>query len=185
MRQLLYCQRKGLSATEDGITCQQHDGPGELCVALRLEVPGLQVQIIVLPRTNLRLPMEGHSFAIAKPIDDRDCGAVLSAGIVPDVDDDPVQFLEVSRNLVQSGSQLPFLDACQLEDADVAERAGPAVMQHPRPGLGRPSETIGGKRLRRRLEELLDLWLAEFLPEFGLAFRIEVSLLPVLACFCP
>ena len=42
MRQLLYRQRKGLSAAENRITGQEYGWPGELGVTLRFDVPGLQ-----------------------------------------------------------------------------------------------------------------------------------------------
>src|SRR2546428_10314648 len=100
MRQLLYRQRKGLSTAENRITGQEHDRPGELYVTLRFEVPGLQGGKVVFAWANLRLPVEGYSLAVAKPIDDRDRSTIVSAGAVTDIDDEAVQILEVTGNLV-------------------------------------------------------------------------------------
>src|SRR5688572_21223097 len=105
MRQLLYRQRKGLSTAENRITGQEHDRPGELCVALRFEVPGLQGRKVILAWASLGLPVEGYSLAVAKPIDDLDRGTVVAARAVTDIDDEAVQILEVAGNLVQSRGQ--------------------------------------------------------------------------------
>src|SRR6202022_2557815 len=179
MRQLPYRQCKRLATAENRVTGQEHDWPGELCVTLRFDVPGLQGCKVIVAWANLRLPVEGDSLAVAKPIDDRDCSTIVSAGVVTDIDDDAVQILEVAGNLVQRGSQSPLSNAFQLEDPQVSKFPRPAVVQHPGRGLLRLSETIGDKSLLRRLEELLDLPVREFLPESGLALRSEVSFLPI------
>jgi len=121
MRQLLYRQRKGLSTAENRITGQEYNRPGELCVTFRFDVPGLQACKVIFARANLCGPVEGDSPAIAKPIDDGDCSTIVTAGVVADVDDDAVQVLEVSGNLVQRGSQTPLFNAFQLEDPDVTK----------------------------------------------------------------
>ena len=121
MRQLLYRQRKGLSTAENRITGQEYGWPGELCVTLRFDVPGLPACKVIFAWANLCLPAEGDSLAVAKPIDDRDCSTIVTAGVVADIDDDAVQVLEVTGNLVQSGSQTPLFNAFQLEDPDVTK----------------------------------------------------------------
>src|SRR4029079_4029462 len=83
---------------------------------------------------NLRLPAEGNSFAVAKAIDNRDCGAVVAAGVVPNIDDHTLQSIEVTSNAVQSGGHPALSNALQLEDANVTERPRPAIVEHP--GLG-------------------------------------------------
>ena len=47
----------------------------------------------------------------------------------------PFKVLEVAGDLVQSGCQLPLLDALQLKDPNVAKGLGPAIAKHPGPGL--------------------------------------------------
>ena len=121
MRQLSYRQRKGLSTAENRITGQEYDWSGELCVTLRFDVPCLQVCKVIFAWANLCLPVEGDSLAVAKPIDDRDCSTILAAGVVTDIDDAAVQVLEVTANLVQSGSQTPLFNALQLEHPDVTK----------------------------------------------------------------
>src|SRR5271163_1441965 len=121
MRQLLNRQRKSLSTAENRITAQEYDWPGELCVTLRFDVPGLQACKVIFARANLCLPAEGDSLAVAKPIDDRDCRTIVTAGVVTDIDDDAVQVLEVIGNLVQSGGQTPLFNAFQLKDPDVTK----------------------------------------------------------------
>jgi hypothetical protein len=167
MRQLLYRQREGLAAAENGIGGQEHDRPGELRVALRFEIPGFHGREVILAGADLRPPVEGNAPAVAKPIDNCDRDAVLAAGIVADIDDEAVQILEVTANLVQSRSQLPLLDVFQLKDAHVAEFRRPAIVKHPGLGLHRPAETIGEESLLGGLEELLDLLLREFRGESG------------------
>ena len=108
MRQLLYRQRKGLTTTENRITGQEYDWPGELCVTLRFDVPGLEACKIIFAWANLCAPVEGDSLAVAKPIDDRDCSTIVTAGVVADIDDDAVRVLEVTGNLVQCRSQTPL-----------------------------------------------------------------------------
>src|ERR1700730_17293436 len=93
VRQLPYAQRKDLSAAENSITGQERDWPGELCATLRFDVPGLQGCKVIFAWADLRLPVEGDALAVAKPIDDRDCGTVVSAGVVADIDDDAGQAL--------------------------------------------------------------------------------------------
>jgi len=56
-------------------------------------------------------------------------------------------------------------------------------VKHPRLGLRRLPETIGDQSLPGRLEELLDLWLCEFLPESRRFLRVEVSSLLILTYF--
>jgi hypothetical protein len=46
-------------------------GPGELCVTLWLEIPGLQRREVIIARANLRLPIERDLLAVAESIDDR------------------------------------------------------------------------------------------------------------------
>src|ERR1700738_1058579 len=121
MRQLLYRQRKGLPTAENRITGQEYDWPGELCVTLRFDVPGLLPCKVIFAWANLFLPVEGDSLAVAKPIDDGDCSTIVTAGVVTDIDDDAVQVLEVTGNLVQSGSQTGLFNAFQLEDPDVTK----------------------------------------------------------------
>src|SRR5258708_6801610 len=179
IRQLPYSQREDLTAAEDGITGQQRDWSGELRVALRFDVPGFQGCKVIFAWADLRPPVEGYSLAVAKPVDDRDGSTVVSPGVVADIDDDAVQALEVTGNLVQSGRQSPLFDTFQLEDPNVAECPGPAIMKHPGLRLCRPPETIGDKRVLGRLEELLYLPSGELLPESGLGLRVEVPFLPV------
>src|ERR1700730_6995625 len=183
MRQLLYRQHKGLPTAENRITGQKHDWPGELYVTLRFEVPGLQGCKVIVAWANLRLPVKGNSLAVAKPIDDRDCKTILSAGVVTDVDDEAVQVLEVTANLVQSGSQSLLFDAFQLEDPKVTKCPRPTIVKHPGLGLFRPPETIGDKSLLGRFEELLDLSVREFPMEPGLFLRGEVSPPAIPPCF--
>jgi hypothetical protein len=121
MRQLLYRQRKDLSAAENRITGQEYDWPGELCVTLRFDVPGLPACKGIFAGANLCLPVERDSLAVAKPIDDRDCSTIVTAGVVTDIDDDAVRVLEVTDNPVQSRSQTPLFYAFQLEDPDVTK----------------------------------------------------------------
>jgi hypothetical protein len=92
-----------------------------LCVTLRFDVPGLQACKVIFTWANLCLPAEGDSLAVAKPIDDRDCSTIVTAGVVADIDDDAVQVLEITGNLVQSGSQTPLFNAFQLEDPNVTK----------------------------------------------------------------
>ena len=73
VRQLPDCKGKGLAAAKNRITGQEYDRPGELCLTLRFEIPGLQACIVMLAGADLCLPVEGDSLAVAKPIDDRDC----------------------------------------------------------------------------------------------------------------
>jgi hypothetical protein len=183
IRQLPYGQRKGLSTAENGITGQEYDRPGELCVTLRFDVPALQACIVIFAGPNLFLPVEGDSLAIAKPVDDGDCSTIVPAGVVTDIDNHAVQVMEVTGNLVQTGSQTPVLNAFQLDDPDVTKCPRSAIVKHPGLGLCGPPETIGDKRLRGRFEELLDLSAREFLPKSGFSFRVEVSLPPTPTCF--
>src|SRR5439155_12270480 len=80
VRQLPDRQRKDLSAAENRVAGQQRDRPGESCVALRLDVPGLPGCIVILAWTDLRRPVEGYPLAVAKPVDDRDDSTVVAAG---------------------------------------------------------------------------------------------------------
>src|SRR4029453_7180795 len=114
---------------------------------------------------DLCLPVEGDPLAITKPIDDRDCSAVVAAGAVTDIDDEAVQTIEVCGNRIQSGFQMPLLDAFQLENPDVANGTRTAIVKHPGLALFRPTEGIVDQSLVRRFEELLDLSLRELLPE--------------------
>ena len=90
MRQLFYRQRKGLSAAENRITGQECDWPGELCVTLRFDVPGLPACKRIFAGANLCLPVERNSLAVAKPIDDRGCSTIVTTGGVTDIDNDAV-----------------------------------------------------------------------------------------------
>src|SRR5262245_21594663 len=121
MRPLLERQRKDLAAAEYRIAGQQCDRPGELGVTLRFDVPGLQSCVIIVAWTNLRLPVERDTFAVTEPVDDRDGGTVVSAGIVADIDDDAVELAEVISDFVQGGNQFSFFDPFQLENPDVTE----------------------------------------------------------------
>lgn len=56
-------------------------------------------------------------------------------------------------------------------------------MKDPRLGLFWLPETIGGKSLPGHFEELLDLPVCEFLTEFRLRFRVEVSFFLISTCF--
>jgi hypothetical protein len=183
MRQLLYRKCEGLSAAKNGITSQEHDWPGELHVTLRFEVPSLEGRKVIFAWANLRLPVKGDSFAVAKAIDDRDRNTILPAGVVANINDNPFQVPEVTGNLVKSSSQSPLTNAFQLEDPNVAEFLRPAVAKHPGLSRSRPPETIVDKSLFGRFEELLNLAGREFLPESGLFFRVEVSFLPMRTCF--
>jgi hypothetical protein len=137
-----------------------------LGVTLRLDVPSPQGAKVILAWANLRLPVEGDSFAVAKTIDDRDCSAVVPAGVVTNIDDDAVQVAKVTSNCVQSGSQTPLFNAFQLEDANVTECPRPAIVKYPGLGRCRLAETVGDKRLLGCFEELFDFSIREFLPEF-------------------
>lgn len=114
MRQLPYRQREYLSPAEYRITGQEHDWLGELCVTLRFDMPGLSVGKILFARASFCLPVEGDPLAVAKPIDDRDRNTIITAGEVPDIDDDAAQVLEVTGNLVKRGGQAPLFNAFQF-----------------------------------------------------------------------
>src|SRR5687767_976035 len=101
MRKLLQPQGKDLRAAENRITCQKYGGSSEPGATLRLDVPGFSVRKIILPRTNFRLPVKGGSLTVAKAIDYRDRSAVVPARIVTNIDDDPVQVIEVTSDRVQ------------------------------------------------------------------------------------
>src|SRR6516165_2695916 len=143
MRQLPYRQRKGLSPAENGITGQEHDRPGELSFTLRLEVPRPQGCKVVVARADFRPCTEGDALAVAKPVDDRDRNTIVPAGAVTDIYDKAVNILEVTADLVQRGDQFLLFDVLQLEDPHVTECPRSAVVKHPCPGLGGPTETIG------------------------------------------
>ena len=100
MRQLLYRQRKGLPTAENRIACQEHDWSDELGVTLWFDVPRLQWRKVIFTWANLRFPVEGHSPAVAKPIDDRDCSTIVSARAVTDIDDEALKVVEVMGNRV-------------------------------------------------------------------------------------
>src|SRR5262245_55158157 len=121
IRQLLERQRKDLAAAEYRITGQQYDRPGELGITLRFDVPGPQFCKIIVAWTDLRLPMERDTFAVTEPIDDRNCGTVVAARIVADIDHDAVELVKVISDLVQGSNQFSFLDPFQLENPDVTE----------------------------------------------------------------
>ena len=174
MRQLLYRQGKDLCATENGITGQEYGRSGELCVTLRLDVPGLQGSKVIFAWANLRLPVKGDSFAVAKPIDDRDCGAVVPAGVVTNIDDYSVQVIEVTSDCPERQST-PLFNAFELEDPDVTECSRPAIVKYPGLSLCRLAEAIGDKSLLGCFEELLDLSVREFLPESRFFLWVEVS----------
>ena len=90
IRKLLYCEREGLAAAENRIAGQKHDWPGELCFALRFDVPSPQRFERIFAWANLRLPVEGYTATITKSIDDRDRSAVVSTGAITYVDDKAV-----------------------------------------------------------------------------------------------
>src|SRR5262245_56934204 len=183
MRQLPYRQRKGLSPAENGITGQEHDRPGELSFTLRFEITRPQGCKVVIAWADFCPPTEGDALAVTKPVDDRDRSTIVPAGAVTDIDDEAVNTLEVTADLVQSGDQFPLFDVLQLEDPHVTQCPRSAVVKHPCLGLGGPPETIGDESFPRRLEELLDLPGREFLAEFGLFLCGEESLLSIPARF--
>jgi hypothetical protein len=182
MRQLFYGQREGLSAAENRIAGQQHDWPRELHVTLWLKVPGLQGRKVIVTWANLCLPVEGHSLAVAKPIDDHDRNIIFSAGAVTDVDDEAVQIFKVTGNLIESGSQFALLDVFQLENANVTECPRPAVEKHPGLSFSGPPESVGDKSLVNRPEELLDLPVCELPRESGLFLCRKIAFPSVFAC---
>src|SRR6185436_2525505 len=183
MRELLYRQCKCLPAAEHRITGQEHDWAGELNFSLRVEVPGLQARKVIFAWANLCLPVEGDPLAVTKPIDDRDCSPIVSAGVVTDIDDNSFQLPEVTGNLVKSGGPFPLTDAFQFENSDVAEFPRPAVAKHPGFGLRRLPEPIGNESLLGGFEELPDLLVREFPSESWLSLRVEISFLPMPLCF--
>src|SRR5215471_12069866 len=131
MRQLPYRQRKGLSPAENGITGQEHDWPGELSFTLRFEVPRPQGCKVVVARADFCPPTEGDALAVAKPVDDRDRNTIVPTGAVADIDDEAVDILEVTADLVQSGDQFPLFNVLQLKDPHVTECPSSAVVKHP------------------------------------------------------
>lgn len=175
MGQLLYRQSKGLSTAKNRITGQEHDRPGKLYVTLRFEVPGFQGRKVILAWTNLRLPVEGNAFMIAKAIDDGNRNAVLPAGVITNIDDDTFQGSEITSNLVKSDSQTSLFNPLQLKDANIAKFVGPAVVKHPSIGLSGLTEPMADKSLLGRLEKLLDLSLCKFFVESGLFLWVEIS----------
>jgi hypothetical protein len=146
---------------------------------LRFEIPGLQTCIVLLAGADLCPPAERNPLAVAKPIDDRYCSAVVAARAVADIDDKAVQAIEVSGNRVQSGPQVPLLDAFQLENPDVANGTRTAIVKHPGLALFRPTEGIVDQSLVGRSEEPFDLPLSELLPESRFFLRSEIPLFAV------
>src|SRR5262245_8222951 len=121
IRQLLECQGKDLAAAEYRIAGQEDDRPGELGITLRFDVPGPQSRIVIVAWADLRLPMERDTLAVTKPIDDGDCGTVIAAGIVADIDDDAVELVEVISDPVHGSNQSSLLDPFQLENPEITE----------------------------------------------------------------
>src|SRR6516164_4515339 len=118
--QLPYCQREHLAAAENGVAGEQHYWFCKPCLALGLNAPGPQRRERIPARTDLRSPVERHSRAVTKSIDDGDGSVVFATRVVADIDDEAPQIPEVARDLVQSGCQLSLLDALELEDSHVA-----------------------------------------------------------------
>src|SRR6516164_1072494 len=90
LRQLLDCQRKGLAATKNRITRQQHDRPGESSVTFRFEVPGLYWSKVIFAGAELCSAVKGNSPTVAKPTDDRNRSIIVSARAVTNIDDNTV-----------------------------------------------------------------------------------------------
>ena len=108
MRQPLYRQRKGLTATENENHRSDSFGLVQLCVALRFDVPGLEACKIIFAWANLCAPVEGDSLRSQNRLMIAIAVLFVTAGVVADIDDDAVRVLEVTGNLVQCRSQTPF-----------------------------------------------------------------------------
>src|SRR5678809_651393 len=119
VRQLADRESEGFTSAEDGVADQNSDRSRELRISFRFKVPGLERRQVVVVRTRLRPSMESGSRSVTKPIDDRDGGAVISAGTVPKIDDESFKILEVIRDIVQRSDQLPFLYVFQFKDPHV------------------------------------------------------------------
>src|SRR6516165_2136222 len=117
---LPYRQREHLAAAENRVAGEQHYWLCKPGLAPGLNAPGPQPRERIPARTHLRSPVERHSRAVTKSIDDGDRSVVFAARVVADIDDEPLQIVEVARDLVQSGCQLSLLDALQLEDSHIA-----------------------------------------------------------------
>ena len=123
---------------------------------------------------DLRPPVERNPLAVAKSIDDRYCSAVVAARAVADIDDKAVQAIEVSGNRVQSGPQVPLLDAFQLDNPDVANGKRTAIVKNPGLARFRPTEGIVDQSFVGRSEEPFELPLRELLPEWRFFLRSEI-----------
>jgi len=121
MGQLPYRQCKNVAAAENRVTGQERDWPGELSLTLWFEAPGLQGCKVIFAWANLRFPVEGYSFAIAKTIEDLDHDIIVSARAVADIDDEGDQVFEVTGNPIQRGLQSSHRDAFQLENTNAAK----------------------------------------------------------------
>src|SRR6516165_3716183 len=117
---LPYRQREHLAAAENRVAGEQHYWLCKPRLALGLNAPGPQRRERVPAGADLRSPVEGHSRAVTKSIDDGDRTVVFPARVVADIDDEPLQVGKVARDLVESGCQLSLLDALQLEDSHIA-----------------------------------------------------------------
>src|SRR5712672_2416035 len=135
--------------------------------------------MIMLAGADLCPPVKRNPLAVAKPIDDGYCSAVVAARAVADINDKAIQAIEVIGNRVQSGPQVPLVDAFQLENPDVANGTRTAIVMHPCLALFRPTEGIVGQSLVGRSEEPFDLPLCELLPESRFFLRGEIPLFAV------
>jgi hypothetical protein len=133
----------------------------------------LQFCEITVARANLGLPVECDTLAVAKAVYDRQSRAIVSAGVVPNINDYAVQIAEVLGNGVKGSRQAPLFDVFQFQNPDIAVGLRPTILENPGLGFLEVPEAVCHEGYSGGFEQLTDFPTCEFPPKSWLCLSAK------------